>query len=285
MTLGTPYTITQIVGILDDRSQDYRHYLSDLWVDWLQRRTLIERAKMCAGPWANGSRLPSSVRLTIAWKAWRSAEAKMRREPIKDYGLRVRALLREYMDAWLDMGKRTTGLMQQRREISKSVERFLRQQRPIFTPSDSGASLIQYARKLRYSPGTEAARLLLMILTSRSCRAVQRCERCNRIYFAKTSRANKRFCSRNCGNAAWNMRPCIASGEKQKIENVSRALALWPPKPIPRYSNWKRWVHARTGVSINWLTRRAKSGVIRVPSGNDRSARRTQKKPTKEKRA
>jgi hypothetical protein len=40
--------------------------------------------------------------------------------------------------------------------------------------------------------------------------------------------------------------------------------AAWPPKKLRPGQGVKRWLHEKTHVSLNWITRRAKA-VIRLP--------------------
>jgi hypothetical protein len=256
---------------MDKTVQELEYVLSILeaeagqaFQDHLRPERLIRRWVYLAR--RNFWRLPQQSNLQRSRQALLLAESQIKLSDLRKYAERVRDLFREYLDAWFDEEKNSDALMQRRADIRHQIQHFLKKHRGFLLPSSDGPSEIIYAPALHLPPKTEAARLLLAILTSPFCSRVQRCDRCRRIYLQKTNYRNKRFCARSCGNSAWRQRPSVTAEEEQRLKTAKTALSDWAKSAAAaRGENWKPWIHKRTRLSLNWLTRRQRSGSIRPP--------------------
>lgn len=194
----------------------------------------------------------------------------------EDFAFKVRDRLVKWVDQWLALKRNSEQLLNENSQISAAIDDFLKNRRPVFLASTSGQSWIEYSRELKAPVKGEAARLFLKILTSPRCRWINKCEACGRVYLQKTSRTQKRFCSRGCANAAWRLRPCYQRNKLAKIDKVRFAIEQWPAEP-PIPQDPQKWLHEKTGLSMSWLTRRLKDGVIRIPQVRKRPRGRPRK--------
>lgn len=218
-------------------------------------------------------RMRRNLRRLTGQRSWRAHHNALQRAitqvqsgDLFKYARKVSDVFGEYLGAWFDADKNTTALMERRPEIRHQIELFLSKQRGVLLPSGDGPSEITYPSALHLPPKTEAAGLLLKVITNQFYSRVQRCDRCKRIYVQKTNYRNKRFCHRMCGNAARQQRPSVAAAERERLAVAKKALGHWlKSRAATRGEDWKRWIHIKTGLSLNWLTRRARSGCIYVP--------------------
>jgi len=215
----------------------------------------------------NFRRFRQQSTLQANWKGALLAESQVQTGDLQRYVRKVRDLFRGYIEAWLDQGKNSDILMERRPDILEQIQLFLNKQRGVLLCSSSGPSEIIYPPALHLPAKTEAARLFLSVLISRFCSRVQRCDRCHKIYLQKTNYRNKRFCARSCGNAAWQQRPSVTDQEETRLKRARKGLREWKGLGAAAGGkDWKRWVHERTNLSLNWLTRRQKSGCLRLPA-------------------
>jgi hypothetical protein len=181
----------------------------------------------------------------------------------KKHAERVRSFLLVWAEEWVAVGQNTRELFEKRPEIKEKLDSFLSEHTLAPLWSSSGPSLPVFPRKIKISPQEEAARLFFKLLTHPECGRLAKCDRCGRLYLKPTRRANKRFCSRQCGNAATSQRPSRIAEENDRLNKVEEALRRFPRSTLGRSDDWKGRLQRETGFTLHWITRREREGVIK----------------------
>jgi hypothetical protein len=181
----------------------------------------------------------------------------------KQHAERVRSFLLLWAEEWVAVSQNTRELREKRPEIKRSLDSFLREHTLMPLWSSSGPSLPVFPTKINISPQEEAARLFFKLLTHPECGRLAKCDRCGRLYLKPTRRVNKRFCSRQCGNAATSQRPSRIAEENDRLDKVEEALRRFPRSTLGRSGDWKRRLQRETGFTLHWITRREREGVIK----------------------
>jgi hypothetical protein len=202
------------------------------------------------------SRNASGIALADGW------DEKFHRRALK-----TRDCLRDWLDSWIAVNRNTQELMKKRSDIEAVLDEYLSRQRLNVLWTTSGASIGTHPIDPSASARDEAARLFLTLIRHELCHRLGKCSRCGRIYFNRTARENKAYCSRRCGNNARNQRPSISFREKEKLSVVEAYLKSMPAKEI----DWKKWVLDKRrpkelDITRHWLTRRAAEGKIKTPA-------------------
>jgi predicted RNA-binding Zn ribbon-like protein len=192
-------------------------------------------------------------------------------EPNKKRAHLTRAFLKRWADLWIENDKRLDIILRRFAEIRSSVEELDAAPRvTTYLGEREQASLRFISYKKELPPNAEAARLLVGLATCHRVDRIRVCERpgCARIYMQANDRSNRYYCSRRCGNRA--SRPAKVRSESQRLQAGASLLSEIPVKFQDASGHAARaWLKSRLrrgeGVTLNFLTRRLKAGLLSYP--------------------
>lgn len=172
-------------------------------------------------------------------------------------------ILTAWMQAWFHCGKSPALLMHCHPEIEAALRRWWGAPKKFdwsMMPNGQRPSVWQAVRP---SAESVACSAMWIVLTHLDGARFQLCVKCGAIYLPRTRRNLSRFCSRKCSGANA-LKPCMAGPERRKLEVAAELIGRAPA------DEWKQWVVAQTKaieleMSLNWLTRRVKNGVLSEP--------------------
>lgn len=174
----------------------------------------------------------------------------------------ARKLLLEWLEAWVTSNRNTVEFLRQRPDVGRILNKYISDRGLTMLWATSGPSkpIIVLPPSDRGKITDLATILFLSVVMHDECNRCCKCDRCKRIYIARTRRTNKRFCSRRCGNAMSRQCPSNQDKEAKLRQKLRDALDRLPAS---EEREWKRWVSAETGVSLKKITLLSESGQLR----------------------
>jgi hypothetical protein len=173
----------------------------------------------------------------------------------------ARKLLVQWLEAWVSSDRNMVEFLRQRPDVGRVLNKYISDRGLTMLWATSGPSkpIIVIPPSDRGKITGLATILFLSVVMHDECNRCCKCDRCKRIYIARSRRANKRFCSRRCGNAMSRQCPANQDREAKVLQKVRDTLKHLPAS---EKREWKRRVSAETGVSMKKITLLSKSGQL-----------------------
>lgn len=170
--------------------------------------------------------------------------------------------LRRLVELWASVRRNTAALQ---RKDPALLDKIGRGRTTLYIDSRSGKAYLDWEPDIHTEDGDRSVALhyFAHLITNPQSAALRGpCPRCGR-YFIHTTLRKRQYCSKKCG-AAVTAKGALRSFRQRDFEKKrARAVAAigeW--QTVKRGGDCKRWVAARTTLSLNWLTRAEKKGLL-----------------------
>jgi hypothetical protein len=155
--------------------------------------------------------------------------------------------------------------MRSRPDIEDAIKKWWQHPKKFVWPLYSGTQAPSLHADRKLTAEFLACRAMWTILTHPNGDRFNRCEKCDRIYYALSGRQDKRFCSRPCGGDN-SLKPYKVNSEGQKLEAARKLLQQ------ASGVNWKAWIASQqeakdAEITSHWLSRRINEGKLMLPEG------------------
>jgi hypothetical protein len=186
--------------------------------------------------------------------------------------LSTRTILSLCVQLWFEHGTRLDALLSKFSTLRAAIEDLETvPRRIIYLGEPNQAPLRLYLYGETPLPDMEAARLLVALATCDRVGRIKKCQRpgCGRIYLQADDRSNRYYCRRMCGNSA--PRPSTSEKEHNRLQTAKALLSEVPTRARDKSGiKAQAWLKGRllkgnTEVTLNYLTRRLKSGALSYP--------------------